>query len=215
MASVLIVEDDWLVARHLARTLREAGHTPSIAPDARSALEEVKHRPDLVLLDLGLPDLPGEVLLPRLKSRPETAQIPVLVITAKKEAAAQVRTSEDRRVADVLLKPVSKAQVRQAVETALAGQPEPDAGTLRRMQEHQAELIKRLIVEGSDPLVFHTCRRMSLDRTQGKGSLAGQDLSWTEIADWANREGLVDAEQASLLRQVPITKAQALRQHSA
>ncbi len=215
MASVLIVEDDWLVARHLARTVRDVGHTPTIAPDARSALLEVADRPDLVLLDLGLPDLPGEELLPRLRGRPGTAQTPVLVITGKKEAGARLKASRNQGVTGVLLKPVSAAQLRQAVDAALSDQPESDPRTLRRNQERQAQLIKHLIVEGSDALVFHTCRRMSLDRTQGRGSLADQALTWTEIANWATREGLVNAEQASLLRQVPMTKAQALRQHSA
>src|SRR3990172_2193614 len=115
MAAILIVEDDGLVAGHVARTLRQAGHTPILASDARSALQEAADRPDIILLDLGLPDLPGEELLRRLKSRPETAKIPVLVITGRKEAAAQLRKTEKGNVADILLKPVSSAQLREAV----------------------------------------------------------------------------------------------------
>jgi DNA-binding response OmpR family regulator len=56
MAAILIVEDDELVAGQMARTLRKAGHVPILAPDARSALDEAVDRPDVILLDLGLPD---------------------------------------------------------------------------------------------------------------------------------------------------------------
>ncbi len=215
MASVLIVEDDWLVARHLARTVRDVGHTPTIAPDARSALQEVVDRPDLVLLDLGLPDLPGEELLPQLRGRSETMQTPVLVITGKKEAAARLKASGDHGVADVMLKPVSAAQLRQAVDAALADQPEPDAHTLRQTRERQDQLVKRLIVEGPDPLVFQAWRRSTLDRTRPRGSLSAEALTWGEIAAWAKSEGLVDAEEAGLLRRIPLTRTQMMREHSA
>ncbi len=217
MASILIVEDDGLVARQMARTLRDAGHSPTLASDGRSALQEATDRPDVVLLDLGLPDLPGEELLIHLRSRPDTAQIPVLVITGKREAATQLRESGKGWVADVLLKPVSGAQLRQAVDAALAEQQEHevDGDALRLAQDRQSQLIQHLIVEGSDPLVFHTCRRLSLDRTKGRGSLAAEALTWTEISEWAKREGLLNAEQASLLRRIPLTRPQNLREGSA
>ncbi len=206
MAAILIVEDDELVAGHVARTVRQAGHRPILASDARSALQEAEGGPDIILLDLGRPDLAGEELLQRLKGRRETAHIPVLVLTGNREAAPRLRGSGKGGVADILLTPVSGAELLQAVETALAGQPEPDAETLRQAQERQRQIIQHLIVEGSDPLVFHTCRRLSLDRTKGRGSLAGETLTWGEIAEWAKREGLVDAEQASLLQRIPLAR---------
>ncbi len=217
MASILIVEDDGLVARQMARTLRDAGHSPTLASDGRSALQEATDRPDVVLLDLGLPDLPGEKILEHLQRQPNTAQIPVLVITGEREAAAQLRESGKGWVTDVLLKPVSGAQLRQAVDAALAEQQEHevDADALRLAKERQSQLIQHLIVEGSDPLVFHTCRRLSLDRTRGRGTLAAAALTWTEISEWAKREGLLNAEQASLLRRIPMTRPQALREGSA
>ena len=215
MATILIVEDDGLVARDMARMLRGAGHSPILASNGRSALVEVAERPDLVLLDLGLPDVPGEELLRHLKNRPETAGIPVLVVTGKTEAAAQLRAAAKEIVADILLKPVSGSQLCQAVDTALAGQPDLDPDALRPTRERQRELIHRLIVEGPDPLVFHICRRLSLDRLGGRGSMAGDALTWAEIAEWARREGLLDVEQALLLRRLPQTGRQKTRAGSA
>jgi CheY-like chemotaxis protein len=120
MAAILIVEDDGLVARSMARTLRQAGHNPALASDARSGLREALGHPRVILLDLGLPDLSGEEVLRELRSRPETAGIPVLVITGKEEAAAPGWRAGQSNVAEVLLKPVSDAQLRRAVDSALA-----------------------------------------------------------------------------------------------
>jgi CheY-like chemotaxis protein len=215
MATILIVEDDGLVARHMARILRGAGHTPILASDGRSALLEASDRPDLVLLDLGLPDVPGEELLRHLKKRPETAGIPVIVVTGKTEAAAQLKTTSKEIVSDILLKPVSGSQLCQAVDTALAGQLDLDPDALQPTWELQRDLIHRLIVEGPDSLVFHICRRLSLDRMGGRGSMAGDALTWAEIAQWARREGLLDVEQALLLRRLPQTGRQKTRAGSA
>jgi CheY-like chemotaxis protein len=193
MGAVLIVEDDGLVAGQMGRTLRQAGHMPIIAQDARSALEEAADRPDIVLLDLGLPDLPGEDLLQRLKSRPDTAPIPILTITGKGEGAPQLSQPAKGRVA------------------ALASHQELDADALGRVQERQGQIIQRLIVEGSDSLAFHACRRLSLDPMKGRGSLAGEGPTWAD-AERAKREGVVNAEEARLLRQIPPARARVTRE---
>ena len=119
MASILIVEDDGLVARHIAHVLRQVGHTPIVAYDALSGLRKAANHPDIVLLDLGLPDITGKEVLQRLKSRSETSDIPVLVITGRREAAARLRTHEKENVSDILLKPFSAAQLCLAINAAL------------------------------------------------------------------------------------------------
>jgi DNA-binding response OmpR family regulator len=200
MAAILIVEDDSQLAWLEARILRQAGHTPILAPDARSALQEAADRPDIILLDLGLPDLPGEEVLWRLKSRPETAHIPVLVITGMTEAAARLAASGKGSVVDILLKPFSSARLSQMVEAVLADQQREGAHGGSPSQERQKELIQHLIVQGPDALVFHVYRRLRADRMGTKSSHSADALTWTEIAEWARCEHLLDAEQASLLR---------------
>ncbi len=215
MAAILIVEDDGLVAGQMARTLRQDGHTPILAHDARTALQEVIGRPDAILLDLGLPDLPGEELLRRLKSQPETAQIPVLVVTGKKEAAAHLRGAAKGSVADILLKPVSGAQLREVVGAALAGQGQSGADALRLARERQREIILRLIVEGPDSLAFHVSRRLCADRMKRKNARSADALAWEEIAAWGMREGLLDPEEACLLRRVPLTAPSKVQEDTA
>jgi len=200
MAAILIVEDDDSLALAEASILRQAGHVPIHAPDARTALQEAADRPDLILLDLRLPDLPGEELLRRLKSRPETAQIPVLVITGYPEAAAQLRAAEEASVVDILLKPFATTRLSQMVESILSESPAQDPEERSLLLHRQQGIIRRLIEEGPDSLVFHVYRRLRADRVGRRSLTSAEALTWTEIAEWAKREGLLDPEQASVLR---------------
>lgn len=208
MALILIMGHYGLMAGHMARTLRRAGHTPILAPDARSALQEALDLPDLILLDLDLSDLPGVELLRRLKDQPGTAQIPVLVLSGKPEIAAQLRGGDHGGVASILPKPVSGAQLCQAVDTALQDQRGEGAHALALARLRHGELIHHLILQGSDPLVFHVCRRLAADRTRNRGPSAAEALTWAEIAEWAKSEGLLDAQQARLLRRLPLLHLQ-------
>ena len=203
MAAILIVEADRHRARSLAHTMREAGHTPIIASDSGSALQATPDPVDLVLLDLRAPDPSRKELLQRLKSRPETAQIPVLVLTEQWPVVDQVGDPATEPPVNVVFTPVSGAQLCQAVDAALGPQSAPGTAASQPVQERQAQLIERIIVEGPEPLVFHTCRRLSLDRLGGRGSLSGQTLTWGEIAAWARRERLLDAEEEHLLGRIP------------
>ncbi|MFB3818095.1 MAG: PleD family two-component system response regulator [Candidatus Methylomirabilales bacterium] len=198
MATVLVVEDDQLVAGRMVQMLRKADHTPVRAPDARTALREALERPDVILLDLRLPDLPGQEILKQLKSQPETADIPVVVITGCSESAKALRGRS--QVAQILLKPVSEPQLCQAVDGILAARRSEPIGACRLTQHRRRELVRRLIVEGPDRLAFHVYRRLCADRSRTVGAPSGTDvLSWVQIAEWARLEGVLNAEQAALL----------------
>lgn len=199
MAAILIVEDDRALAEAIACLLRNAGHSPILALDAHSALREATDLPDLILLDLVLPDLPGEEVLHCLKSRLETADIPVLVLTGYPEAAARLRILGTPGLVGVYLKPISGTQLRQVVDAALASTRQQGANDDVQRQRH-GDLIRRLIVEGPDALVFHVYRRVHADRMRVRRPVVTDALTWTEIAEWARVEGLLDADQARLLR---------------
>ncbi len=204
MASVLIVDDDALVARHMAQVLRQAGHTPILAQDGRSALREATEHPDIVLLDLGLPDLTGGEVFQRLKSTSETAQIPVLVITGKREAVTTLVKSELSGAPEILFKPVTAAQLCRAVNVALEGKPDPEVEAPRLLPERRRRLIKRILVAGSPPLAYQVCLRVSADRTGDSTPTPEEVQTWAEISDRAGREGLLNPEEDSLLRRIDI-----------
>ena len=90
MARIVIVEDEAAVARVVAYYLRKAGHEPVVASTGAAALQAAATGPELILLDLGLPDLQGAEVLRRLKRAPATAPIPVVIVSGEPDPAACV-----------------------------------------------------------------------------------------------------------------------------
>ena len=90
--TVLIVEDDERTREMLRRTLQKEGWQVREAANGRLGLEQLAHGlPGLILLDLMMPEVDGFGFMQELRKRPECAQVPVIVITAKD------LTEEDRR----------------------------------------------------------------------------------------------------------------------
>ena len=83
MATILVVDDNAVVARVLARLLQQKGFRALVAPDGPTALRTVREQgPDLVLLDMMMPDMDGMEVLRRLKADPLTASAPVILFSA-------------------------------------------------------------------------------------------------------------------------------------
>jgi two-component system, OmpR family, phosphate regulon response regulator PhoB len=81
---VLIVDDEKDLRLLLDFNLKQAGYRTQQAAGGREALERVERDPpDIILLDLNLPDVPGTEVCTRLKSDPETGAIPVIMLTAR------------------------------------------------------------------------------------------------------------------------------------
>jgi DNA-binding response OmpR family regulator len=196
MAQILIVDDDASLVRILAHFLQKAGHTPVLASDGRSALHAVGAHPDLILLDLGLPDIRGEELLRRFRGQPHTADIPVVVVSGETDAAAMVGVDG---VAAVLRKPVAGADVCRVVDAVLATRSAWGMAAAGLPADRQrAKIIFRLILEGSTPLVFQLCRLLDAERMGGRHG-NGEAPTWLDIARWARRECLVDDKEAQVL----------------
>jgi two-component system phosphate regulon response regulator PhoB len=91
MARILVVEDEKDLQELLAYNLRKAGHDPILVGLGHEALERAaSEAPDLILLDLMLPDMPGTDVCRTLKSNPATRHIPVVMLTAKGEEIDRV-----------------------------------------------------------------------------------------------------------------------------
>jgi two-component system, OmpR family, KDP operon response regulator KdpE len=124
---VLVIEDDPAIRSALIRSLGERGHAVSSAADAMSGLREaVETRPDLVLLDLGLPDLDGTELLRMLRA---VSKVPVIVATARDDDASIVRAL-DAGADDYVVKPFSAVTLDARIRAVLRRALTPDADTV-------------------------------------------------------------------------------------
>jgi PAS domain S-box-containing protein len=126
VATVLYIEDNVANLSLIEAILDGRSEiTLHSALQGRLGLElAAEHRPDLILLDLHLPDLPGEEVLRRLRADPRTRDIPVIVISAD-ATAETVKRLVDAGVRAYLTKPLDVDQFLDAVDGALAAAPEP------------------------------------------------------------------------------------------
>lgn len=116
MARITLIEDDLEIRRLVAGALANEGHDVESAATAMSGLDlAIRNSPDLVVMDLGLPDLDGNELLRMIRS---ISTVPVMVITARGADEAVVRTL-DAGADDYLIKPFSVAQLLARVRALL------------------------------------------------------------------------------------------------
>ena len=117
---ILIIDDDQDLSASLARVLRAAGYTVTTAPDGETGLiEAAKIRPALVISDVLMPGLNGFQTVRKLKEQPETRATPVLMMSAKTDAADQFWASEVGALA-LLKKPIDPPVLLESVASILA-----------------------------------------------------------------------------------------------
>lgn len=128
-ARVLVVEDERDIAALVAYHLAKEGYRVRTAGGGPEALEAVaQERPDLIVLDLMLPGLSGYEILGELRRRPEVSDVPVVVLTARREEADRIKGFE-LGADDYVTKPFSPqelvlrvaAVLRRAQAPAIAG----------------------------------------------------------------------------------------------
>jgi len=116
VATVLLVEDDEHVRESFLRELRDLGHTMRSAGRALDALRDVTaHPPDVVVLDLGLPDLDGGEALKMLRA---VSDVPVIVATARDGEPEIIRLLQSG-ADDYLVKPFSAGHLHARIEAVL------------------------------------------------------------------------------------------------
>ncbi|WP_370891063.1 response regulator transcription factor [Janibacter sp. GXQ6167] len=112
---ILVVDDDETIQRTLRINLRARGLEVITARDGRTAVQAMEERPDVVVLDLGLPDLDGVEVLRRIRS---VSRIPVIVLSARHEADDKVEAL-DEGADDYVTKPFGMDELMARVRVAL------------------------------------------------------------------------------------------------
>lgn len=118
---ILVVEDDADIAKLISFMLNRAGYSVDIALNGKQMLEALDQTSYVAMtLDLMLPDTSGLELLRRLRTRPDTADLPIVVVSAKMEEG-RLAINEDFSDIDWLAKPIDEAALLSAVEKHLYG----------------------------------------------------------------------------------------------
>jgi two-component system phosphate regulon response regulator PhoB len=193
MAHVLVIEDERDLQKVLEFNLVQAGHEVMLSSNGTHGIELARtHRPDLVLLDLMLPDLPGTEVCRVIKREPSTRDIAVMMVTAKGEEVDRV-VGLELGADDYVTKPFSIRELLLRVEAVLrrsqvAG-PAQDAiefGCLRvdraahRVWVDEAE-IELTVIERKLLVTLYDRR----NRVQSRSSLLSD--VWSIDADVATR----------------------------
>lgn len=127
---VLLIEDEPNIAEAIRFLLSRDGWQVTTLEDGRAAVETVRQlRPDLVILDVMLPGASGFEILEAIRSDPDTATLPVMMLTAKGQG--RDRQAAERAGASLFMaKPFSNAEFLQAAQRLLARGPAADRGAV-------------------------------------------------------------------------------------
>jgi CheY-like chemotaxis protein len=151
MATILVVDDEPDIRQLVQLNLELDGHRVLTAGNGHEALQVLEHElPDVMLLDLNMPELDGWAVLQRIKEAGDTdvSRIPVLMLTAYDTADNRVRGGIEGAIR-YLTKPFSPTGLRDEIRDAIEGEPEP----VKRRKAQQAALEQLARMEkGADPL---------------------------------------------------------------
>ncbi len=178
---ILIVDDDLANMRTLSTLLTDRGYEVRSARDGATALMMASaDLPDLVLLDLVMPEMDGFQVCQRLKSNPETSDIPIIFVSALDEVVDKVRGFEVGGV-DYITKPYNAEEVGIRVKTHLALyklRRELEREISERERAEEALRASRHFIQSSlDALSAHIA---ILD---GSGTILAVNASWRYFAD--------------------------------
>ena len=113
---IIIVEDDPGISKYLQAALRGRDYEPMLATDGKTALEMIaSHCPDLLLLDLGLPDMDGSEIIRSVRS---WSRMPIIVISAR-SAELDKAAALDMGADDYLTKPFGTVELLARIRTAI------------------------------------------------------------------------------------------------
>jgi DNA-binding response OmpR family regulator len=155
-SSVLVVDDNPDILAMVSLLLERAGHQVIRAPDGRAALKAVfDRRPDLVVLDIGMPGLDGWQVLERVR---EVSDVPVLMLTAESDELDKVRGLR-AGADDFVTKPFGRQELVARVEALLRRN--------RRAPEREVDVS--------------TAGSLTVDHVQRVASVGGEELKLTPL----------------------------------
>jgi len=186
--TILVVDDSELNRMMMESFIDPLGHQVIQAADGREALQQVQSiQPDLILLDVMMPEMDGFEVCRQLKSDPKTRGIPVIIITALDKTEDNVKGIEVG-ADDFLTRPFDAVILAARIKSLLHAKELNDE--IVKLEQLKEDLTRMIVHDLRTPL---TSIRMSLQTLQDQ--MATEDASCQELMQFA----FADVEQALLL----------------
>jgi two-component system, OmpR family, KDP operon response regulator KdpE len=143
---VLVIDDEPPIRKLLRMGLSTQGYRVIEAADARSALDHMREKPDLVILDLGLPDMQGLELLRTMRARDEG--VPIVVLSSRSDESAKVQAL-DIGADDYVTKPFGMDELLARIRAALRHQLQVQGERpIFRVGDLSVDLVRRIVKTG-------------------------------------------------------------------
>ena len=208
MSQILVVEDDPDIAELIAHYLEKAGHTVESLATGAAVMPKVRRQPpDLVVLDLMLPELDGLMICQAMRSDPQTAAIPIIMVTARGDEADRI-TGLELGADDYVTKPFSPKELAARVTALLRRVTRPSAtGGVLRYGPIAIDIDRHTVtVDGED--VRLTAKEFLLLEylLQHRGRVLSRDLLLTDVWGYQYTGGTrtVDVHIRRLREKMPV-----------
>jgi two-component system KDP operon response regulator KdpE len=143
---VLVIDDEPPIRKLLRMGLTAQGYQILEAPNGKTALELLKEAPDLIILDLGLPDVHGHELLQTIRARNES--VPIVVLSSRGDEAGKVQAL-DLGADDYVTKPFGMDELLARMRAALRHQLQTQGERpVFRLGELSVDLVRRIVKVG-------------------------------------------------------------------
>jgi two-component system KDP operon response regulator KdpE len=145
-AKILVVDDERPIRKLLRTGLSTQGYEVLEAPDGKTSLELLVQKPNLIILDLGLPDIQGLDLLRTIRARDES--VPIVVLSSRGDEAGKVQAL-DLGADDYVTKPFGMDELLARMRTALRHQLHVQGERpIFRIGDLSVDLVRRIVKVG-------------------------------------------------------------------
>jgi two-component system KDP operon response regulator KdpE len=149
--SILVVDDEPAIRRFLRTSLGAYGHSIQEAASGEDALKTVAiGHPDLVILDLGLPDMDGAEVTRRLR---EWTQIPIIVISVREREDDKI-SALDAGADDYLTKPFGIGELLARIRVSMRHSAQPKDTPIYKIGDLVVDMTRRTVTERGEPVTL-------------------------------------------------------------
>src|SRR5688572_13411654 len=208
MSQILVVEDDPDIAQLIGHYLEKGGHSVEFLSSGAAVMPALRRRPpDLVVLDLMLPELDGLMICQAMRTDPQTAAIPVIMVTARGDEAARI-TGLELGADDYVTKPFSPKELTARVTALLRRVTRtPATGDVLRYGPIAIDVDRHAVTVGGEEVRLTAKEFLLLQYLlQHRGRVLSRDLLLTDVWGYQYTGGTrtVDVHIRRLREKVPV-----------